>query len=127
MQLELKTLAIALAVLVCCGLCYFWGYRTAETKGALELEQYKTAQANANKVIQEQIRIEYEKKIETLNADFERLRDDNNKRVRQLQAYRERERNLETCSRDLDTVTELAVEGERLLKEADGYLRAFEP
>lgn len=126
MKLELKTLAIALAVIVCCGLCYVWGYRTAETKCALEFEQYKTAQTDANKVIQEQIRIEYEKKIETLNANFERLRDDNNKRMRQLQAYRERERNLETCSRDLDTVTELAVEGERLLKEADGFIEALQ-
>ena len=126
MQLELKTLCIALAVLVCCGLCYFWGYRNAEIEGELILEQYKTAQADQNKAIQERVRIEYEKKLETLNADLERVRNDNVERVRQLEAYSKRERSLETCSRDLSAVSVLAIEGERLLKEADGYLRAFE-
>lgn len=126
MKLELKTLAIALAVIVCCGLCYVWGYQTAETKGALELEQYKTAQTDANKVIQEQVRIEYEQKIETLSADLERARNSNAERLRQLESYRNRERSLETCNSELSAALGLAVEGEKLLLEANGFIEALQ-
>ena len=123
---NLKYVAVVVAILSVCWLAYSSGYDKAKTEGELALEQYKAAQADQNKAIQEQVRIEYEKKLETLNADLERVRNDNVERVRQLEAYSKRERSLETCSRDLSAVSVLAIEGERLLKEADGYLRAFE-
>lgn len=125
MQLELKTLCIALAVLVCCGLCYFWGYRNAEIEGELMLEQYKTAQADQNKAIQEQVRIEYEKKLETLNADLERLRSDNAKRLCELNDFNNTRTSLATCRRDRGELARLAVRGEELLKRADSYLEAL--
>lgn len=126
MQLELKTLAIALAVLVCCGLCYFWGYQNAETKGQLELEQYKLSQKEANIAEQKRVRNEYEKKIKNLNADLERARSSNDERLRQLEAYNKRKRNLETCNSELRSAVRLAVEGEKLLVEANGFIEALQ-
>lgn len=123
---NLKYVAVVVAILSVYWLAYSSGYDKAKTEGELALEQYKAAQADQNKAIQKQVRIEYEKKLETLNADLERVRNDNIERVRQLEAYSKREQSLETCSRDLSAVSVLAIEGERLLKEADGYLRAFE-
>lgn len=125
MQLELKTLAIALAVLVCCGLCYFWGYQNAETKGQLELEQYKLSQKEANIAEQKRVRNEYEKKIKNLNADLERARSSNDERLRQLERFNNTNRDLEACTRDRGDLAKLAVTGERLLREAESYIRAL--
>lgn len=100
-------------------ICYDRGF----DHGTAEAE---ARQADAVKIAQNEVKKDYEKRIQELSASIERLRSDNAQRLRQLEAYSKRERSLETCSRDLSAVSVLAIEGERLLKEADGYLRAFE-
>lgn len=111
--------AIALAVGA-----YFFGYSNAETKGELALESLKKAQAEAIVAAQQEVKKDYERRMQTLAADLERVRSDNANRVQQLEKFRNADRDLAACRRDRERLAELAVEAESLLGEADGYLTA---
>lgn len=111
--------AIALAVGA-----YFFGYGNAETKGELALESLKKAQAEAIVAAQQEVKKDYERRMQTLAADLERVRSDNANRVQQLAKFRNADRDLAACRRDRERLAELAVEAESLLGEADGYLTA---
>lgn len=111
--------AIALAVGA-----YFFGYSNAETKGELAMESLKKAQAEAIVAAQQEVKKDYERRMQTLAADLERVRSDNANRVQQLAKFRNADRDLAACRRDRERLAELAVEAESLLGEADGYLTA---
>ena len=105
--------------------CFFFGYDKAETEYLLQIESMKLAQAEAVIKAQNEVRVQYENDIQKLArnlADAERLGDE---RLRELQAFRDANRDLETCLSDRSELASLAVEGERLLKEADSYLESL--
>lgn len=116
--------AIAVALIVCL-VSFSMGYGRAQTEGELEIERLKLAQADEIINAQNNVRMQYDEKIETLVADLASARDLNDKRVRQLESFRNADRDLAACSRDRRDLAELAVRGERLLKDAESYIRAL--
>ena len=104
--------------------CFSFGYEKAETEYLLQIESMKLAQAEAVIKAQQEVKVQYENDIQKLArnlADVERMADD---RMRQLQAYRDADRDLVSCNRERGELAELAISGEQLLKEADSYLGA---
>lgn len=120
--METKIIIIGAAIAVIGA--YFFGYSVAETEGELALESLKKENAEAVITAQEKVRKDYETRIKNLSADLERVRSDNADRMRQLEQFRDADRDLAACRRDRGGLAELAVEAESLLGEADGYLRA---
>lgn len=105
---------------------YFFGYSVAETEGELEIERLKTERAAVVQAAQDEVRKDYEARMQSLMADVERIRNDNVERLRQLEQFRNAGRDLDTCRRERSELAGLAVRGESLLKRADAYFRAFE-
>lgn len=104
---------------------YLLGYSKAETEGELAIEQIKLAHAQEIIKAQNKVKVEYNEKIETLNADLANARKLNADRLRQLQKFSSADRDLETCARERRELGELAIRGEDLLYRADSYLRAI--
>ena len=104
---------------------YLLGYNKAETEGELAIEQIKLVHAQEIIKAQNKFKVEYNEKIETLNADLANARKLNAERLRQLSKFNSTSRDLETCTRDRRDLAELAVRGEELLKRADAYLGAL--
>lgn len=96
--------AIALAVGA-----YFFGYSNAETKGELALESLKKAQAEAIVAAQQEVKKDYEKRMQTLAADLERVRSDNANRVQQLAKFSATRRDLQTCHDERNRLATIAV------------------
>lgn len=115
---------VAAAVVAIVG-AYFFGYSVAETEGELALESLKKANAEAVITAQNEVKKDYEARMQNLMADLERVRSDNAQRLRQLEAFRNANRDLEACRRDRSDLAGLAIRGEELLGQADSYLRAF--
>ena len=115
---------VAAAVVAIVG-AYFFGYSVAETEGELALESLKKENAEAVITAQNEVKKDYEARMQNLMADLERVRSDNAQRVRQLEQFRNGGRELEACRRDRGDLAGLAVEAESLLGEADSYLRAL--
>ena len=82
-------------------------------------------QADAVKIAQNEVKKDYEKRIQELSASLERVRADNAKRLRELNDFNNARTNLATCRRDRRDLGRLAVRGEELLKRADAYLEAL--
>lgn len=123
--MNIKTyLAVIAAVLALLFGAYRFGYSRAETEGLLALEALKRANADAVIKAQDEMRGKYEKKVKELNADLNAVNDLNRRRLRELSAFRGAGGSFATCRRERNDLAELAVEGERLLGEADSYLRA---
>ena len=104
--------------------CFSFGYNKAETEYLLQIESMKLAQAEAIIKAQNEARMKYEADVQKLSqalADAHSLNDD---RMRQLQAFRDAGRDLDACLGERSALASLAIEGERLLKEADNYLGA---
>lgn len=105
--------------------CYSVGYDKAQAEGELALEQLKLSQAQAVIDAQNKVKVEYNEKVETLNADLANARKLNAERLRQLQKFTSTSRDLETCTRERRELGELAIRGEDLLYRADAYLGAL--
>lgn len=101
---------------------YLFGYSTAETKGELKLEQYKTELTEAATAAQNAIKADYEKRLQNLNADLNSIRDNNNKRLRELEQYKRRAVNMDTCNRERERLARAAIGLENVAERAVGYL-----
>ena len=99
-------------------ICYDRGF----DHGTAEAE---ARQADAVKIAQNEVKKDYEKRIQELSASIERLRSDNAKRLCELNDFNNTRTSLATCRRDRGELARLAVRGEELLKRADSYLEAL--
>ena len=98
-------------------------YDTGFDHGFAEAE---ARQADAVKIAQNEVKKDYEKRIQELSASLERVRIDNAQRMRQLNEFNNARTSLAACRRDRSRLARLAVQGEELLKRADSYLESFE-
>lgn len=97
-------------------------YDTGFDHGFAEAE---SRQADAVKIAQNEVKKDYEKRIQELSVSIERLRDDNAQRLRELNDFSHAKTDLATCRRDRRDLGRLAVRGEELLRRADSYLEAL--
>lgn len=97
-------------------------YDTGFAHGTAEAE---ARQADAVKIAQNEVKKDYEKRIQELSASLERVRIDNAERMRQLDEFSNTRTSLAACRRDRRDLGRLAVRGEELLKRADSYLEAL--
>ena len=105
--------------------CYTLGYDKAQAEGELALEQLKLAQAQAVIDAQNKVKLEYEIQIQNLNDALASARSDSANRLQQLERFRYASRDLETCRRDLDDISAVAVGLESVAIRADAYLGAL--
>lgn len=120
MDLKQITFLSAIAIgIVCFGL----GFQLGSDRISLQFEAYKLEQAQAVLEAQRKEKEKYDEAIKALDADLSAARDIASERLRQLNAYRDRTNGTQACHSD--DALRLAVEGESLLREADGYLRAL--
>ena len=105
--------------------CFSLGYDKARAEGELALEQLKLAQAQVVIDAQNEVKSEYEKQIQNLNAALSSARSDSANRMQQLEQFRHADTDLATCRRERGELSRLAVRGEELLKRADAYLGAL--
>lgn len=122
---NLKYVAGAIAILIVCWLAYDTGYENAQTEGELAIEQLKLAHTQEIIEAQNKVKVEYNEKVEALNADLANARKLNAERLRELERFNNADRDLAACSRDRRDLAELAVRGERLLRDAESYIRAL--
>lgn len=115
------------AVIALVGAVYLVGYNHAETEGELAIEDLKHQHALAVIAAQEKEKAKYETDIANLLSDLDRLRSVNDRRVLELERFRNADRDLETCRRERDDLAGLAVRGERLLQRAVSYLKSVQP
>ena len=97
-------------------------YDTGFNHGFAEAE---SRQAAAVKIAQNEVKKDYEKRIQELSASLERLHFDNAKRLRQLDDFNNTRTSLAACRRDRSRLSRLAVRGEELLRRADSYFEAL--
>lgn len=97
-------------------------YDTGFAHGTAEAE---ARQAEAVKIAQNEVKKDYEKRIQKLTASLERVRNDNAERMRQLNDFSHARTDLAACRRDRSRLARLAVRGEELLNRADSYLEAL--
>lgn len=110
------------AGLLCMGLVGYFCYDAGYDHGKAKAEAMQSsAVANA----QRKVKQDYEIQIKELTASLERVRNDNAKRLRELNEFSNARTNLETCRRERGQLARLAVRGEELLKRADSYLEAL--
>ncbi len=81
--------------------------------------------ASAIEIAQTEVKKDYEKRIQELSASIERLRSDNDQRLRELNDFSHARTDLPTCRRERSDLARLAVRGEGLLNRADAYLGAL--
>ena len=103
---------------------YFFGYSNAETKATLEFEQYKNEQEQAANAAQEKIKADYDKRLKNLSADLERIRNDNANRLRELEQFKRRAVDLDTCRSERERLASVAVGLEDVASRAIGYLKS---
>lgn len=97
-------------------------YDTGFDHGFAEAE---ARQADAVKIAQNEVKKDYEKRIQELSASLELLHFDNAKRLRQLDDFNNTRTSLAACRRDRSRLSRLAVRGEELLRRADSYFEAL--
>lgn len=103
-------------------LAAYFCYEKGFDHGTAEAE---AQQADAVKIAQNEVKKDYEKRIQELSASIERLRDDNAQRLRQLNDFSHARTDLAACRSDRRDLGRLAVRGEELLRRADSYLEAL--
>lgn len=103
-------------------LAAYFCYEKGFDHGTAEAE---AQQADAVKIAQNEVKKDYEKRIQELSSSLERLRSDNAQRLRQLEQFRNTGTDLATCRRQRDDLSRLAVRGEELLNRADAYIGAL--
>lgn len=102
--------------------CYDLGYNKAKVEGELQLETLKLTQAEEIISAQNKVKSEYELQIQNLNAALASARSDSANRMQQLERFRNANRDLEACRRDLNDVSAVAVGLESIALRADSYL-----
>ncbi len=108
--------------LLCTGLVGYFCYDAGYDHGKAEAEAMQSAAvANA----QRKVKQDYEIQIKELTASLERVRNDNAKRLRELNDFNNARTDLATCRRERGQLARMAVRGEELLKRADSYLEAL--
>lgn len=108
--------------LLCTGLVGYFCYDAGYDHGKAEAEAMQSAAvANA----QRKVKQDYEIQIKELTASLERVRNDNAKRLRELNDFSNARTDLATCRRERGQLARMAVRGEELLKRADSYLEAL--
>ena len=103
--------------------CFGLGFQLGSDRISLQFEAYKLEQAQAVLEAQRLEKEKYDEAIKALDADLSAARNLASERLRQLNAYRDRAAGTQSC--DCGRVVGLAIRGERLLKRADGYIRAL--
>lgn len=122
--MNIRTIGAIVGILVVTVGAYFFGYKNAQTEGELAIETMRKENAEAVIRAQDLVRAEYEEKMQNLATDLERVRNLDAQRLRQLEKFRNADRDLAACRSDRERLAKLAVEAESLLGEADSYLRA---
>lgn len=85
----------------------------------------KKMQQEVALIVQNNIKRDYEKRIQDLSASLELIRNEHAERLRQLNNFSHARTDLATCRRDRSELARLAVRGEKLLKRADSYFEAI--
>ena len=114
-----------IVVLVVTVSAYFFGYSNATTKADLEMTRYKLDLAESMKASLKKEREKYVLKEQTLIDSFNRDRDQYDERVRQLENKLRANSNCEKVTSERNRALELAVEGEKLLKDAGRYIQSL--
>lgn len=114
----IKNGLIVLAV----GAVYIAGYSHAEYKGELAIEEIKQAHTQAIFDAQEKEKAKYEKDIASLVASLERLRNQHDDRLHELEDFRNAGRDMETCRRERNDLATVAVGLEKVATTAIIYL-----
>ena len=122
--MNIRTIGAIVGILVVTVGAYFFGYKNAQTEGELAIETMRKENAEAVIRVQDLVSAEYEEKMQNLATDLERVRNLDAQRLRQLEKFRNADRDLAACRSDRERLAKLAVEAESLLGEADSYLRA---
>lgn len=110
-------------IFIMCGLSFFSGMYVDGVRADREKLELETAQKDAIIKAQKDAREKYSAEVEALNRDLESLRAQSDDRMRELEAYRNRKPSNPACHED--DALRLAVEGEKLLKEANSYLETL--
>ena len=104
---------------------FVMGHSVATTKAELEFTQFKLQQAEAFKVVLKEEQEKYALKEQTLIDSFKRDRQHYDDRMRQLERKLSARADCKEISRQRDGGFELAVEGERLLLEAQRIVESL--
>ena len=101
---------------------YLVGYKHAESEGELVIEELKLNHALAILAAQKEEKAKYEESIKSLTSSLERLRTEHNDRLHELQSFRARATDHDTCNRQRSDLARIAVELERVADRAIVYL-----
>ena len=110
-------------VFTMCTLSFFSGMYVDGLKADRERLELETAQKEVIIKAQTEAKEKYDAKVEALTRELESVRTNADNRVRELEARRNAKPRDPACHED--DALRLAVEGEKLLKEADSYLKAL--
>lgn len=110
------------AVAVVIAAIYLVGYKHAESEGEAVLESLKVQHAQAIIAAQKEEKAKYEESIKSLTSSLERLRTEHNDRLHELQSFRARATDHDTCNRQRSDLARIAVELERVADRAIVYL-----
>lgn len=97
------------AVVAIVGAVYIVGYKHAESEGEREMESLKMQHAQAIIDAQEKEKANYEKTIQSLIADLDRARSERDNRMHELESFRSRATDNETCRRQRSDLARIAV------------------
>ena len=97
------------AVVAIVGAVYLIGYKHAETEGERAMESLKMQHAQAIIDAQEKEKANYEKTIQSLIADLDRARSERDNRMHELESFRARATDNETCRRQRSDLARIAV------------------
>lgn len=114
-----KAIILGVALLVAFGSGFYANGLRWESKMLKAENEAQAALLDAQKKAKEK----YDKEVDALTTSLESVRAESDDRLRELEAYRTRNAGNKTCH-ETDAL-KLAVEGEKLLKEADSYLKAL--
>ena len=118
---KIKVILIGVAIAI----AYVCGYSNANTKAELEMTRYKLDLAESMKSALLKEKEKYDLKEQTLIDSFNRDRDQYDGRVRQLESKLRAKSSCEKVTGERDRALKLAVEGEKLLKDARRYIEAL--
>ena len=104
------------------GLVYFVGYSHAESEGKLALESVTKKHALAIIDAQKKEQANYEKTIQALIADLDRARSERDNRMLELESFRARATDNETCRRQRSDLARIAVGLDSVASRAILYL-----
>ena len=104
---------------------YDKGYEQAETEATLKIESMKLDHANLIIEAQNKEKERYEQKEKDLVARYDADRKHYVDRMRQLESKLKARSDCQTITSERNRSVKLAIEGERLLKEADRIIEAL--